>query len=750
MPSPIQDLLPNVPTPTPRLEILSVHDHRLIFLNGHLVARYPCDDKTAERVLATQLAEVLPVSDRQIAAAFDWHPVTLSRFRGLARSAGASALVAGKTGPKGPTKVTPKLESKCQALREQGLSVRAIAEKVSRPQRRISYVTVAALLKRQCAPPTQPALLPESVAAAEAPQSELPAVPATAVAQTPETAAAPEAEETVAGASTAELPTAEATASASGTPRYTRYAGAMMLYAALGKLGLWEVFPTLGASTGPSRLFGWAQTVAAVVFCFGLRFRSIEDWKNGGRGDLGVLIGEPAAPSVLTLRTKVKALVESVDPLAFSRAMFQRYLALEPVWEGLYYVDGHFCPYYGEHATPRGWDAKRRLAVKGHTDVYIHDARGRSLFFFSQPLNDSLARALPAAVAEIRRVHGAEPFTMVFDRGGYSGDAFRLLNAEGIGFITYLKGRTARRRYPLSRFRRGWFFFEGKRRCYQLMEKKTRMRGVGLIRTILFLGEEQQQIPVLTNLASGANAAKVVHCLRLRWRQENSFKYLSENYAIDQIIQYGAEAEANDRRIANPKRKALKEQARLLEKQIQTLEAQLGRALEDNEENQRRTARGLKIALSGLRRQIAQKQQVLARVNNRLRHTPGQIWAQKAGKTRELLREDRRLLVNALKLAAYNGERALALRFDRHYKCSKDVFSVFRSLLQSPGVVRDTGYGGIEVHLNRPDSKKVAHALELFLDELNKEKARLLGTGPILTYRMTNVNQIPPQLEQLL
>ncbi|MCX6634095.1 MAG: hypothetical protein NT090_03230, partial [Acidobacteria bacterium] len=101
----------------------------------------------------------------------------------------------------------------------------------------------------------------------------------------------------------------------------------------------------------------------------------------------------------------------------------------------------------------------------------------------------------------------------------------------------------------------------------------------------------------------------------------------------------------------------------------------------------------------GLRRQIAQKRQALARVDNRLRHTPSRISAQKAEMTRELLREDRRLLVNALKLAAGNSERALALRFDRHYKCSKDVFSVFRALLQSPGVVRDAGPGGIEVHL---------------------------------------------------
>lgn len=455
----------------PRLEVVDADDRRCIFLNGHLAGRYPCDDKGTERVLVTQLAEVLSLPDRQIAAAFDLHPVTVSRFRGLVRQGGAAALLPLKSGPKGPSKTTPRLEARCRSLRADGLSFRVIAAQVSTRRKSISYVTVAALFRAESALPQQ---------------DPLPL----------ETAVSPE----------AGTPPVEAASFGAG--RSTRYAGAMMLFAALARLDLWSVFQDLGATTGPARRFGWAQTVAAIVFCFALRFRSIEDWKNGLRRDLGVLIGEPDAPSVLSMRTKVKALAESVDPVAFSRAMFGRYLALEPVWEGLYYVDGHFCPYYGQHPTPRGWDAKRRLAVKGHTGVYIHDARGRSLFFFSQPLNDSLARAIPAAVAGIRRAHGQEPFTLIFDRGGYSGDTFRFLQAEGIGFITYLKGRSARRRYASQRFRPGWFSFEGRRHSYKLFEKKTRLRGVGSIRTILFLGEDEQQIPVLTNLTSAGQGGQ--------------------------------------------------------------------------------------------------------------------------------------------------------------------------------------------------------------------------------------------------
>jgi len=691
--------------PTARLEVVDAQDQRSIFVNGHLVARYACNEKGTERVLATQLAEVLPVSDSEIAAAFGMHPVSLSRFRGQARDGGAMALMPRKTGPKGPRKMTPALQARCRKLREEGLSTRAIAERMSRGARTISHFSVAALLRSDSSELKQAPLPLELAPSLEMPPLE-PGQPATTM--------------------------TEAFAQA----RPTRYAGALLLYATLARLDLWNVFRQLGADAGPARHFGWSQTLATIVFCFALRFRSIEDFKNVRRQDLGALIGEETGPTVLSLRGKIKALTESVDPVAVSRELFRRYLAIEPAWEGLYYIDGHFCPYYGKQPTPRGWDSKRRLAVKGHTDVYVHDAEGRALFFFSQPLNDSLGRAIPGAVAEIRRAHGEGPFTLIFDRGGYSGDAFRFLEEQGIGFITYLKGRPARRRYPQRLFKPGWSAFEDQRHAYKLFEKKTRIARVGNIRTVLFLGDEGQQIPVLTNLTPRVKAARVVHCLRLRWRQENNFKYLSDHYAIDQIVQYGADQETQDRLIANPRRKALKDEVRALTQQIQVLEAQLGRALNDNDESQRPTARGLKIAHGHLRREIAHKRQALTRLENRLRRTPGQISAEQADKTRSLLREDRRLVINALKIAACNAERLLVRRFDETYEQPKDSFSVFRGLLHLPGHIRATGPDNADVRLQRPDSEKAARALEALLADINQDPPRMLGEGPSLRFSL--------------
>lgn len=683
-----------------RLEVVDVGSVRLVRLNGHTVFSYACDDRSSERLIATQLAETLTASGVAVAAAFGMHPVTLSRLRGLLRSGGAAALMARRKGPKGPWKVTPRMEARFKQLAGQGLSCREIARRVSQPDREVSYVTVSQVLKRT-------ALKPE---AQRLPFEDAPV--------------ADEAEEDGTEAALAE------------GVRESRYAGALLVLAGLERLDLWGIFRSLGASVGAWRRWGWAQTVATVALCFALRFHSIEDTKNALREDLGVLVGRRRSPGLSTLRFKIMALAESVDPLALSRELFRRYLALEPVWEGLYYVDGHFCPYYGLHNTPQGWDARRRLAIKGHTDQYVHDARGRALFFLSQPLNDSQARAIPGLLSEIRQAHGAVPFTMIFDRGGYSGDVFRQLDREGVGFITYLKGRKARRRYPVHGFRRGWFHFERRRRHYRLFEKRTRVTGAGALRTIIFLDDDGQQIPVLTNLDARCLAAKVVHCLRLRWRQENSFKYLRENYVVDQIIQYGADLEQGPRLVPNPKRKTLKERIRAQHDRIEMFEAQLGRALDQNSEAQRPTTRGLKIAQAHVRRQLSQMRQGLVRLDHRLRNTPAQIDAAQAGQKRSLLREPRRLVVNAIKLAAHNAERHLAWRFNAYYDTPKDVLSIFRSLLHLPGQMRLAEPGRLDITLARPDSPKVAAALERLLVEVNEHPARLMGTGPRLHFAL--------------
>ena len=73
------------------------------------------------------------------------HPVSLSRFKAQAREAGAAALMPKRLGPKGPSKLTAQLEKQIRELAGQELSCRAIAKRLCRGKRKISYGLVASV-----------------------------------------------------------------------------------------------------------------------------------------------------------------------------------------------------------------------------------------------------------------------------------------------------------------------------------------------------------------------------------------------------------------------------------------------------------------------------------------------------------------------------------------------------------------------------------------------------------------------------
>src|SRR5450756_2193568 len=95
----------------------------------------------------------------------------------------------------------------------------------------------------------------------------------------------------------------------------------------------------------------------------------------------------------------------------------------------------------------------------------------------------------------------------------------------------------------------------------------------------------------------------------------------------------------------------------------------------------------------------------------------------------------RRGLQMVLRLLAYNGEAWLAEHFNAHLADPDEHRAILRHLLHLGGRV-DYQPAGITVTLDRPDSPRVAHALELLTDELNATPAHLPGDRRPLTYQL--------------
>jgi hypothetical protein len=253
----------------------------------------------------------------------------------------------------------------------------------------------------------------------------------------------------------------------------------------------------------------------------------------------------------------------------------------------------------------------------------------------------------------------------------------------------------------------------------------------------LVVEDEKGQVPVLTNI-SETSPAKIVSLLKMRWRQENSFKYLSDHYGIEQLIQYDADYFKDQRLMDNPKRKDLREKLEGLRKEIVAKEAELGRALESKKTGGQKTDGELKTVHRRSRRDIKKLKERVTRLENRLAHTPTKVpTSELTGKKyRATMRTERRNLVIAIKIATYNAERLLARRFFKHYKDPRDWLTIFRSILQLPGTITNKSTDEIVVELRPPDQPKVRHALALTLAELNALGPRTFGDAQRLTFAL--------------
>src|SRR6202142_2919267 len=81
-----------------------------------------------------------------------------------------------------------------------------------------------------------------------------------------------------------------------------------------------------------------------------------------------------------------------------------------------------------------------------------------------------------------------------------------------------------------------------------------------------------------------------------RWRQENFFKYMREEFLLDALLDYRIEPEDPTRSIPNPERRALDKEVRAARADLAKLEREYGAAAADNAEQHRPTMRGFKIA----------------------------------------------------------------------------------------------------------------------------------------------------------
>jgi len=398
---------------------------------------------------------------------------------------------------------------------------------------------------------------------------------------------------------------------------------------------------------------------------------------------------------------------------------------------GFLYVDGHVRVYSGKARLPKTHVARMRISLPATQDVWVNDADGDPLFFVTEEAHPSLVKSLEELLPVIREQIGDDRrVTVVFDRGGWSPKLFGKMVAAGFDVLTYRKGGDIE--VPVD-----WFEPYEAPDCrggktWDLHQMSTwvgtHKDGLWMRQVTRLKGDHQTQIMTTRH---DLDITEVAHRMFNRWRQENFFNYMRQEFAIDALVQYGEEEADPDREIPNPAWFGADKELKKAKKKLRQLEADYGAAAADNPEKQRPTMRGFKIAhgkelgvpLREQRQCVNQLQQDRDALPKRT--TVGQLAVDQRPMR---LPERRKRLSDGLKMLAYQVESDLVRAITLHYKRVDDEGrTLIAAAMRSSGDI-DVADGELRITLAPQSSPHRSRVVAELCRVLDQTETRFPGT----------------------
>ncbi len=515
-------------------------------------------------------------------------------------------------------------------------------------------------------------------------------------------------------------------------------AGVLLAIPALTSTGVFDCAKTIFGDIGPA-FYGLRTTILTLLLMALLRIKRPEALKGHAPPDLGRLLGLDRAPEVKTLRRKLSTLAACGRAVEFGRELARLRVAMHGEAIGFLYVDGHVRVYRGKHTIPKTHVPQMRRTMPATSDYWVNDQDGEPIFVVTAEANAGMTRMLLPLLAEMRALIGTRRITIVFDRGGWSPELFQKIIAQGFDILTYRKGRF--RRVPLSHFHERTAVIDSRKVAYTLADQGVAfLDGKLRLRQVTRLRDGGHQTPIITSRRDLPDIT-VAYRLFGRWRQENFFKYLGEEYALDALADHKLEPADPNRSVPNPVRRTVDHQLRLARLELQRLASQYGLDALGNVEAKRRTMRGFKIAASTAGRAVAAAERRVAQLQQRRSRLPQRVPVAHVVDGQVVrLSTQRKHLTNCLKMVAYQAESELVRLVSKHYHRAEDEGrTLVQTALTSTAdlFVTKTELRVVLAPLSSPHRTKAVAAL---CAELNADSAYFPGTKLRLRYSIAEAS----------
>ena len=513
-------------------------------------------------------------------------------------------------------------------------------------------------------------------------------------------------------------------------------AGALLALPALLNSGVLAIARQVYGSLGPA-FYGLRTTLVTLLLMALLRIQRPEGLKERSPQEFGRILGLDRAPEVKTLRRKLARLAAYGRAAEFGRALAARRVANYGPAMGFLYVDGHVRAYHGKRKIPKTHVTRMRISMPATTDYWVNDTEGEPLFVVTTEANRGLVEMLPKILSEIRPLVGDRRITVVFDRGGWSPELFKTIIDQGFDVLTYRKGRSEE--LDESRFSLHEATLDGRLVRYLLADEEVFfLKSTLQLRQVTRLCSGGHQTRIITS-RKDLKALEVAYRMFERWRQENFFKYLRQEYALDALVDYGIEPADPERSVPNPKRKELDAQLKQARTQLSQLEAEYGLEAIDNPESRRRTMRGFKIANAQLGGRIRDAMKRVADILKQRAGVPLRVPVEEVveGEIVKLATE-RKHLTDLLKMVAYQAEGDLFRLLGPHYKRSEDEGrTLIQNILANPGDIAVSDEE-LRISLQPLSSPHRTQALAALCEKINATKTLFPGSKLRLLFAVQN------------
>jgi transposase len=735
-----------------RCIIHTEQDHRIVMVSGIPLAQYTISDQMAESYAMVSLVEQGWASQKEVARAFGCSTRSVRRYQCRFNAGGLSALGHSRGYPSNRPRFSHARERLLSRLKTQGMANKEIARRLG-----VTPKAVRKLLRRIRWRNPGPEQFPLPIAERRG-DPKLSAFSSRTLGDTPEKPSVSGDPKLSAQVSIEDEPAPFSFDTDPSNRRIDRmlaylgllddaaplfrasaripHGGVLLALPALMDSGIFTIARKIYGSIGPA-FYGLRTTFIALLLMALLRIKRPESLKEHSPDDFGRILGLDRAPEVKTLRRKLSRLAALGRAADLGRALAQKRVEDRGAAMGFLYVDGHVRVYHGKRIIPKTHVARRRLAMSATTDYWVNDATGDPVFVVTAEANAGMVKMLPIVLQQVRALVGERRITIVFDRGGFSPKLFLQLITEGFDILTYRKGRT--RRVARSCFKLHEGVIDGCKVSYTLADQGVHLLAGKLrLRQVTRLREDNHQTPVLTSRRD-LSAMEVAFRMFERWRQENFFKYLREEYALDALADYSVVPDNPVRDVPNPKRIEMTGKLQQARAEFEKLTAEYGAESFMNAGQTETTQQYLNTAQKKLARRIREAFDRIMELEKKRKSAPARVPVNKVvGEDIVKLDPERKLLTNIVKMVAYQAESDLAHLVAPHYRRATDEG---RTLIQSALAgaadieVRDDELRVSIAHLSSPHRTRAIAAL---CQELNGRPKIFPGSRLYLKFAISS------------